>query len=158
VAKKTTVEVFTTWMAPKTATTVQFSLDGKQYEIDLSEKNEKQLRRLWAVPCGCYSGRPTLCGGGRRKVRHCPGAAQSKHIREWLRGRGRDQRPWPIPTDTCGGMRRLTRAAGTANRLSADTREEALGLGVYGLSRQSHQLLGEGLDGRRKRPTVLPAR
>ena len=88
-AKKTTVEVYDDLDGSKNATTVTFSLDSKQYEIDLSGKNEAQLRKVLEV----YVAAATQVGRhsaatGRRKYGTAPARRDTKHIREWLRQQG----------------------------------------------------------------------
>lgn len=88
-AKKTTVEVLDDLDGSKNAGTVQFSLDSKQYEIDLSEKNEKQLRKVleqYLAAATQVSRAPAVAG--RRQYGAAPARRDTKHIREWLRGQG----------------------------------------------------------------------
>lgn len=88
-AKKTTVEVFDDLDGSKDAATVKFSLDGKQYEIDLSGKNEKQLRTtLEKYVAAATPVRTSAIVAGRRKDNAAPVRRDTKHIREWLRGQG----------------------------------------------------------------------
>ncbi len=76
--------------------TVKFSLDGVQYEIDLSEKNAKKLRD--AVATFVASGRKVSRGGvvvGGRAAARARGSAaadreQNKAIRTWARRKGKD--------------------------------------------------------------------
>lgn len=89
VAKKTTVEVLDDLDGSKNATTVQFSLDGKQYEIDLSVKNEKQLRKaLETYLAAATQVSRTVAATGRRKYGTAPARRDTKHVREWLRSQG----------------------------------------------------------------------
>jgi Lsr2 len=76
--------------------TVKFSLDGVQYEIDLSEKNAKKLRDAVAtyVASGRRVSRGGVVVGGRAAARARGSAAadreQNKAIRAWARRKGRD--------------------------------------------------------------------
>jgi len=89
VAKKTTVEVFDDLDGSKDATTVKFSLDGKQYEIDLNGKNEKQLRAaLEKYVAAATPVRASAVVPGRAKGSGAPVRRDTKHIREWLRDQG----------------------------------------------------------------------
>ncbi|MGW0431924.1 histone-like nucleoid-structuring protein Lsr2 [Micromonospora sp. NPDC003197] len=75
--------------------TVKFSLDGVQYEIDLSDKNAEKLRELFApyVGAGSKVGRGGVVIGGRA-ARGRGGATadreQNKAIRAWAKKEGRD--------------------------------------------------------------------
>jgi hypothetical protein len=75
--------------------TVKFSLDGVQYEIDLSSKNAAKLRDVFApyAAAGTKVGRGGVVVGGRA-ARGRGGAAvdreQNKAIREWAKKNGRD--------------------------------------------------------------------
>jgi hypothetical protein len=84
-------------------TTVKFGLDGKSYEIDLNDKNNKALRKAlekYVAAARPVTDQPTATSG-RRKYGTGPARRDTKHIREWLRNvegveisdRGR------IPTD-----------------------------------------------------------
>ncbi|HEY0639984.1 MAG TPA: Lsr2 family protein [Pseudonocardiaceae bacterium] len=71
--------------------TVEFSLDGVSYEIDLSESNANKLRDALAG----YVSHARRTGGRRRGAGRSPGAArpgvdreQNAAIREWARKRG----------------------------------------------------------------------
>lgn len=67
--------------------TVQFGLDGTNYEIDLNDKNAAALREALAVYVG--HGRKVAGGKGRRRS---SGAARSNSntsaVREWARANG----------------------------------------------------------------------
>lgn len=69
--------------------TVQFGLDGKQYEIDLSRDNAEHLRNTLAsyVQAARPAGKAAATG---RRGRAVTGSARSdlSAIREWARGRG----------------------------------------------------------------------
>lgn len=70
--------------------TVEFGVDGKRYEIELSADNAKSLRDAMAAYVGAARRRPRLVqrrGGGQRE----PSAIdrrQTRAIREWARSRG----------------------------------------------------------------------
>jgi hypothetical protein len=77
--------------------TVKFSLDGVQYEIDLSHNNASKLRDLLApyVAGGSKVGRITTAPiGGGRAARSRGGATadreQNRAIREWAKKSGRE--------------------------------------------------------------------
>lgn len=72
--------------------TVRFGIDGKTYEIDLSEANAGKLRDAFAA----YVGAARRLGGGRRggavasmsARRPVVDREQNQAIREWARKRG----------------------------------------------------------------------
>jgi len=76
------------------AETVEFSLDGTSYEIDLSEKNAAALRDAFAI----YTAEARKVGGARRggggtkaKARtNSSGGPAASEIREWARANGHD--------------------------------------------------------------------
>lgn len=71
------------------ASTVKFGLDGKSYEIDLSGKNEKALRKVLAKYLDAATPVANASAAqGRRKYGTGPVRRDTKHIREWLRGQG----------------------------------------------------------------------
>lgn len=76
--------------------TVKFSLDGIQYEIDLSDKNAKKLRDAVAqfVANGRRVSRGGVVVGGRAAARARGSAAadreQNKAIRAWAKRQGED--------------------------------------------------------------------
>ena len=76
--------------------TVKFSLDGVQYEIDLSDKNAKKLRDAVAqyVANARRVSRGGVVVGGRAAARARGSAAadreQNKAIREWAKKAGKD--------------------------------------------------------------------
>ena len=89
-AKRTTVVIHDDLDGSEGASTVKFGLDGKSYEIDLSEAHEKELRKalekyLEAATQVTVHG---AAGGGRRKYGTGPARPNTKHIREWLRSQG----------------------------------------------------------------------
>lgn len=75
--------------------TVKFSLDGIQYEIDLSKKNASKLRDAFAqyMAAGTKVGRGGVVVGGRA-ARGRGGAAadreQNKAIRAWAKREGKE--------------------------------------------------------------------
>lgn len=88
---KRTIEVFHDDLdGSEGASTVKFGLDGKSYEIDLSEAHEKELRKALEK----YVGAATQVSGqnatatSRRKYGTGPVRRDTKHIREWLREQG----------------------------------------------------------------------
>jgi hypothetical protein len=71
------------------ATTVKFGLDGRSYEIDLSEKNGKALRKALAKFVDAATPvKAADAASGRRKYGTGPVRRDTKHIREWLRAQG----------------------------------------------------------------------
>jgi hypothetical protein len=75
--------------------TVKFSLDGVQYEIDLSKKNASKLRDAFGpyVASGTKIGRGGVVVGGRAaSARGRGGAAadrdQNRAIRDWAQSKG----------------------------------------------------------------------
>lgn len=64
--------------------TVSFALDGREYEIDLSEKNAQKLRDSIAP----YVGHARRGGGSRRRNR--TGGPSPADIRAWARENGFD--------------------------------------------------------------------
>lgn len=75
--------------------TVKFSLDGVQYEIDLSEKNATKLRNAFSeyVSHSRRVGRGGVVVGGRAAARARGSAAadreQNKAIRAWAKRKGK---------------------------------------------------------------------
>jgi len=90
VAKRTTVVIQDDLDGTEGASTVKFDLDGKSYEIDLSEKNEKALRKALEkyLDAATPVARTPAAAGGRRKYGTGPVRRDTKHIREWLRSQG----------------------------------------------------------------------
>ena len=76
--------------------TVKFSLDGVQYEIDLTAKNAARLRESFAdfIAHGRRVGRGGVVVGGRAAARARGSAAadreQNKAIRAWAKRKGRN--------------------------------------------------------------------
>ncbi|GII26252.1 histone-like nucleoid-structuring protein Lsr2 [Planosporangium mesophilum] len=73
--------------------TVKFSIDGIQYEIDLSTKNAGKMREALApyVSAGTKVGRGGVLAGGRSAGRVRGGGAdrdQNRAIREWAQSKG----------------------------------------------------------------------
>jgi hypothetical protein len=71
--------------------TVSFSLDGTNYEIDLAEKNAKELRDAFARYVGAARkvGRGTRASGGRsRGTGGRMDREQAGAIRDWARKNG----------------------------------------------------------------------
>ncbi|TDD26646.1 Lsr2 family protein [Actinomadura sp. KC06] len=67
--------------------TVSFGLDGRTYEIDLSEKNANKLRRT--LHTYMESGRPIKTTQGRRSgARGAGNRERSAEIREWAKQSG----------------------------------------------------------------------
>ena len=88
---KRTIEVFHDDLdGSEGASTVKFGLDGKSYEIDLSEAHEKELRKALEkyVSAATQVSSHNAAAGGRRKYGTGPARRDTKHIREWLRSQG----------------------------------------------------------------------
>jgi hypothetical protein len=73
--------------------TVKFSIDGIQYEIDLSKKNANKMRDAIApyVSAGTKVGRGGVLAGGRSASRIRGGGGdrdQNRAIREWAQSKG----------------------------------------------------------------------
>lgn len=89
-AKRTTVVIHDDLDGSEGASTVKFGLDGKAYEIDLSEAHEKELRKALEkyVAAATQVSAQGTAASGRRKYGTGPVRRDTKHIREWLRGEG----------------------------------------------------------------------
>ena len=89
-AKRTTVVIHDDLDGSEGASTVKFGLDGKSYEIDLSEAHEKELRKALEKYVGAATqvSAHNAAAGGRRKYGTGPVRRDTKHIREWLRSQG----------------------------------------------------------------------
>jgi hypothetical protein len=88
---KRTIEVFHDDLdGSEGASTVKFGLDGKSYEIDLSEAHEKELRKALEKYVGAATQvtAHNAAATGRRKYGTGPARRDTKHIREWLRSQG----------------------------------------------------------------------
>jgi hypothetical protein len=66
--------------------TVSFGLDGKEYSIDLNEKNARGLRDALA-PYVAHA-RPVATRGGRRSAAKSTGGPAPSEIRAWARENG----------------------------------------------------------------------
>jgi nucleoid-associated protein Lsr2 len=64
--------------------TVNFALDGRSYEIDLSGKNAKALRDALAK----YIAAGRRASGGRRTRRGSGGSSDAKQVRDWAKSQG----------------------------------------------------------------------
>jgi hypothetical protein len=94
VAQKVTVSLIDDLDGDKADETVEFGLDGKNYEIDLSSSNADKLRDALAS----YVGAARRPGGRRRSGGGATAAATSRRpsvdreqnqaIRDWARKRG----------------------------------------------------------------------
>ncbi|GAA1989632.1 Lsr2 family protein [Catenulispora subtropica] len=89
-AKRTTVVIHDDLDGSEGASTVKFGLDGKSYEIDLSEGHEKELRKVLEkyVAAATQVTAHNAASSGRRKYGTGPARRDTKHIREWLRSQG----------------------------------------------------------------------
>ena len=99
--------------------TVSFSLDGTSYEIDLADKNAKEMRDAFSryVSAARKVGRGSRASGGgpfpRHRRPHGPRAGR-RHPRLGPQERPRRQRPRPHPGQRRRGLR------GRALNLDAD--------------------------------------
>jgi hypothetical protein len=110
-AQKVVVSLVDDLDGGKAAETVEFGLDGKNYEIDLSAKNAKKLRDAVSSYVAAAR-RPS------RQTRRSPRAAssngsaaadreQNQAIREWARGQGMEVSDrGRIPTDVVEAYRK----------------------------------------------------
>jgi hypothetical protein len=89
-AKRTTVVIHDDLDGSEGAGTVKFGLDGKSYEIDLSEGHEKELRKALEkyVAAATQVTGQNAAASGRRKYGTGPARRDTKHIRDWLRSQG----------------------------------------------------------------------
>lgn len=92
-AQKVTVSLIDDLDGDRADETVEFGLDGKNYEIDLSDANAEKLREALAS----YVAAARRPGGRRRSGGNAPAAAarrpsidreQNQAIRDWARKRG----------------------------------------------------------------------
>jgi Lsr2 len=95
VAKQTTVKLVDDLDGSEAVDTVAFSIDGRQYEMDLSDKNAAKLRDALAP----FVASVRQIGGGRRrrtspkaapegKARETTNRERTAAIREWARQHG----------------------------------------------------------------------
>src|SRR4051794_2720911 len=71
--------------------TVNFSVDGATYEIDLCEQHATNLRERFATYVGAArraGGRSDSSGGRSRRRRSRSGSGEAARIREWARSQG----------------------------------------------------------------------
>ena len=66
--------------------TVTFSLDGAEYEIDLSSKNADGLREALAP----WVAHARKIGGRRKRAAKATGSSSTSEIRAWAQGQGLD--------------------------------------------------------------------
>ena len=82
---RTTVELLDDVDGKPAAETVSFGLDGREFEIDLSEKNAKALRKVlepWASSARRVGGRKT------RSAAVVATAVDTKAVRAWAASNG----------------------------------------------------------------------
>ena len=92
-AQKVTVSLIDDMDGNKADETVEFGLDGKNYEIDLSSKNAEKLRDALATYVAAArrpGGRRRGGGGGAAAATRRPSVdrEQNQAIRDWARKRG----------------------------------------------------------------------
>jgi hypothetical protein len=93
VAQQVTVRLVDDIDGSEAADTVSFAIDGREYELDLSEKNAAKLRDALSpfVASARRGGgkRKTTSGGGpKRSQRPAEGRETTAAIREWARQHG----------------------------------------------------------------------
>jgi len=89
VAQKVTVVLVDDLDGSEASETVQFGLDGKNYEIDLNEENAQKLRDAIAP----WMGHARLAEGGtRRRTARAPDSSSTnlKEVREWAGANGHE--------------------------------------------------------------------
>lgn len=93
-AKQTTVTVVDDMDGTPGASNVEFGLDGKSYEMDLSEANSERLRKLLAPfvkaarKVGSGPKRHLSSVPASRTARSTSDKEENRAIREWARGQG----------------------------------------------------------------------
>lgn len=87
-AQKVTIVLVDDLDGSEATETVQFALDGKNYEIDLNEKNAEKLRDAVAP----WLGHARRVSGSSAKARRAnatgAGRTDTKDVREWARSNG----------------------------------------------------------------------
>jgi hypothetical protein len=86
-ASKTTVELLDDINGKPAAETISFGLDGHLFEIDLSEKNAKALRKAyesWVVSARRVGGRKSRTGS------HTGTEVDARAVRAWATSNGFD--------------------------------------------------------------------
>jgi hypothetical protein len=88
-AQKVVVELTDDLDGGKAAETVTFGLDGRAYDIDLSARNARALRKVLAPYVESArrvrTGRP---GRGRTRTAPARGGSGTQEVREWARTQG----------------------------------------------------------------------
>jgi hypothetical protein len=87
VAQKVIVSLVDDLDGSTASTTVEFALDGRSYEIDLSDQNADGLRKAFAQ----YVESARKAGGGRRSASPAPSASRRQDtaaIRTWAQENG----------------------------------------------------------------------
>jgi hypothetical protein len=88
-AQKVVVELTDDLDGGKAAETVTFGLDGRAYDIDLSARNAKALRKVLAPYVDSArrvkTGRPA---GGRTRTAAARSGSSTQDVREWARSQG----------------------------------------------------------------------
>jgi hypothetical protein len=70
--------------------TVQFGLDGTDYEIDLNAKHAQALRKALARYVGAARKVPASRRQGRTRRQPASNGVSNSHVREWARAQGID--------------------------------------------------------------------
>ena len=87
-AKKVVVQLIDDIDGSVAEETVQFSVDGTNYEVDLSAENAQKLRDDFARWIQVAHKAGTRKAAARKAVRNKVDATDAAKIREWARGKG----------------------------------------------------------------------
>jgi hypothetical protein len=92
VAQKVVIELSDDLDGSEAVETVTFALDGRSYEIDLSEKNAGKLRKIFAP----YAEAGRKQGGARRGAKRIPAGSDRPNpvdVRTWAAAQGIEVAP-----------------------------------------------------------------
>jgi Lsr2 len=91
-AQKVVVELIDDLDGGKAEETVSFGLDGRAYDIDLSARNAKALRKAMAPFVGSArkagAAKPSRSIARKATVRSRPDTPNTQEVREWARAQG----------------------------------------------------------------------
>lgn len=85
-AQRVSIELVDDLDGSEAAETVTFALDGRHYELDLSEKNAAKLRK--ALDQYVANARAIKPNGARPAAKKRGGSADTKAVREWAAQNG----------------------------------------------------------------------
>nr|WP_166682621.1 Lsr2 family protein [Streptomyces sp. 846.5] len=91
-AQKVVIELSDDLDGSEAVETITFALDGRSYEIDLSEKNAGRLRKIFAP----YAEAGRRQGGARRGAKRIPAGADRPNpveVRTWAAAHGIEVAP-----------------------------------------------------------------